>query len=336
MQAASKSIIHTRYIDYVSQILNHDADYVIDRLHSLIQQHLIPNHINKVHVWTDKGPHFHCAQLAYDLLYSIPTRYSISVSWNTFIEHHGKTAVDAHFSLLSRWLKEAETQRHIITTADLLEVWREKATAHGCAHTVVFHEYHPVCGHQHEHLQSNTSGSRDGSLGVCPAAITGSEELRRVEGKILCSSIERVRHYLTIPPQQWDACYTYHSYKAQSIQSQILPHADWPISPTSYAITKTAESKPLSLAPRLQQRKSSGVSNRQQQAMNVRLAERRVAVGRVQGGSSIAVDAMDVDHVGPTNSYSNPNTPEAALAATDHCIRIAAFAAAHHLAYSLY
>jgi len=43
---------------------------------------------------------------------------------------------------------------------------------------------------------------------------------------------------------------------------------------------------------------------------------------------------MEVDHVGPViiHSDSKPNTPAAALAAIDNCIRIAALAAAHHLA----
>ena len=68
--------------------------------------------------------------------------------------------------------------------------------------------------------------------------------------------------------------------------------------------------------------------------MNIRLTERRQVV-ETPNRSDSAVETMDVDHIGPMLIDSKPYTPEAALAATDNCIRIAAFAAAYHLAYSL-
>ena len=60
---------------------------------------------------------------------------------------------------------------------------------------------------------------------------------------------------------------------------------------------------------------------------------RKAAVRRVEDRPSTAVEAMEVDHVGPVDT--NSNTPEAALVAINNCIRIASFAAAHHLAYSV-
>ena len=101
-------------------------------------------------------------------------------------------------------------------------------------------------------------------------------------------------------------------------------------------ISKTAETKPLALAPRLQPPKNSElVSTRRQRAMNVQLAAKRARVA-APNRSLTAVVPMEVDHIGPVCDHPDlkPNTPVAALAAIDNCIRIAALAAAHHLVVS--
>jgi len=67
--------------------------------------------------------------------------------------------------------------------------------------------------------------------------------------------------------------------------------------------------------------------------MNVQLVAKRARVA-ASNRTTAAVVPMEVDHVGPLLVHSDlkPNTPVAALAAIDNCIRIAALAAAHHLA----
>jgi hypothetical protein len=82
----------------------------------------------------------------------------------TFVEGHGKSEVDSHFSHLSTWLKEATKQQPITTTAELLAAFRERADSHlrssestgahrdSPAPLYDFVEYRPMCDDDsHDH-----------------------------------------------------------------------------------------------------------------------------------------------------------------------------------------
>ena len=137
---------HTRYVDFISVVLTHDAQYVVDCLHTVIERWSTQHGIESFLIWTDQGKHFVCEQMFASLMRDIPITYAVNVQWNRFVEHHGKSAVDAHFSLISRWLKEAETQHDKITTTDeLITVLNERAGAHKMSDKIEFELYCPKC-----------------------------------------------------------------------------------------------------------------------------------------------------------------------------------------------
>jgi len=60
---------------------------------------------------------------------------------NFFTEYHGKSVVDGHFGVLSRWLGDGEKVRFIKTIHDLVSFYREKAGSEGCGFDVDFEIY---------------------------------------------------------------------------------------------------------------------------------------------------------------------------------------------------
>ncbi len=178
----------TAYVNYISTILNKDAAHAIDCLYRVVAEH-VPSSITHLSVWTDSGMHFRCAEFACAVLQGITIRHSsiTAVHWNVFVEHHGKSPVDAHFSLLSMWLKEAERNRRIDSTEQLVDAWKERAHAHHTQHPVHFHIIQPPCGHDHEQQP-------------LPLPASSSSILTRTDkSKQDCTRPSSTRTYLTIP-----------------------------------------------------------------------------------------------------------------------------------------
>ena len=114
------------YVNFVSSVLNHDALFVSDCMKKLVA---LPefSSVKTVSFWTDTGPHFRCGEFAhcvFDTLFSITSL--TKVSWNLFLEKHGKNMCDSHFSSLSKWLESAELESHIETTDDLISAWKRQ------------------------------------------------------------------------------------------------------------------------------------------------------------------------------------------------------------------
>ena len=91
---------------------------------------------------------------------TLPAQYrmhGLSTHLHYFAEKHGKSAVDGHFSLLSRWLKQAAAQQQILTTSQLIDALRQQVAGHLQAtrsdeqplHRVTFESYTPSC-QQHQ------------------------------------------------------------------------------------------------------------------------------------------------------------------------------------------
>lgn len=79
--------------------------------------------------WSDCGPHFRCQESIYNFL-ALPLVERdkwLSVDVNFFGEGHGKSLCDTCFSVLSRWLKEAENIKDIHDTVGLKAAWEECA-----------------------------------------------------------------------------------------------------------------------------------------------------------------------------------------------------------------
>ena len=193
-----------KYIDFISVVLNKDSLFVIDCLTELISKFIQPlPFINSLFVWTDCGKHFRSAEFAYFLLKQVPQSFSslTNVNWNVFVEHHGKSPVDAHFSLLSRWLKEAEIQRCIHSTQELISALDEKALQHGRGNhqhkQIYFLEYKPPCGHDHENAPTIPP-----SQSLTPSRID--------EQKVSCQRPRAPRFKMSIP--EINCYYSFQNY----------------------------------------------------------------------------------------------------------------------------
>jgi hypothetical protein len=86
--------------------------------HLIETQDIIKNK-NKITVWSDCGPHFRNGEMVAFLLISLP-KQDKNIEWHLFTEGHGKSACDSHFSLLTRWQKQAELQQFLISTTDYI------------------------------------------------------------------------------------------------------------------------------------------------------------------------------------------------------------------------
>ncbi|PVV02355.1 hypothetical protein BB560_003193 [Smittium megazygosporum] len=81
-----------------------------------------------VSLWSDSGPHFKNADYLYATCIELPWLFPRSrFTLNYFMENHGKSDVDGHFGLLTRWHKNFERNRRISSIDELVSAFREKA-----------------------------------------------------------------------------------------------------------------------------------------------------------------------------------------------------------------
>ena len=69
----------------------------------------------------DNGPHFKTYELAHFFFHS-KTWYPFEIEWNYFVENHGKSICDTHFSFVSKAIKQwsKEPEHHIASTTTLI------------------------------------------------------------------------------------------------------------------------------------------------------------------------------------------------------------------------
>ena len=116
--------VHKKYIDFFSSILSHDSLFAKDCLRDLVTEPSFPR-LSSLSIWTDCGPHFRSFEFAHAVLRELPEKLSIPVQWNLFGECHGKSLVDGHFGLLSRWLSEGEKTRQVKDMRGCIEMMQE-------------------------------------------------------------------------------------------------------------------------------------------------------------------------------------------------------------------
>jgi hypothetical protein len=144
-------------IDYLSCNLNHDELFASDCVKHLVNNMLLPLGIHTVSIWIDMANHFIGREMTATLLHTLPKDYQLKCEVNRFVEHHGKSPVDAHFSHLTRWITEAESTDVIVSTTQLINKLMERAASHAKGRTgaddddkvsnVRFVEYRPACTH---------------------------------------------------------------------------------------------------------------------------------------------------------------------------------------------
>ena len=100
---------HIIYFDFVSNVLNHDAKFAVDCLHSIIsstEPRYVPTDIKRYEVWSDCGMHFRCKEFLTYVTLDIPSLTNATeASCNLFPEQHGKNLVDSHFSVVAQYLE---------------------------------------------------------------------------------------------------------------------------------------------------------------------------------------------------------------------------------------
>jgi hypothetical protein len=121
---------HIEYVDYISTCLNHDALFAGDCLIDLVHSKLLVKGIKKITFWVDMAGHFIGREMTHTMLIDIYERFKVETKVNHFIEHHGKSPVDAHFSHLSTWIKEMESRKCIMTTRQLITELRLSVASH--------------------------------------------------------------------------------------------------------------------------------------------------------------------------------------------------------------
>jgi hypothetical protein len=101
------------FYDFISEDLTHDSVFVKSCLTDLLKkQSFKDKKITKLHIWSDGGPHFHNYHLC-DFFISLKNddiHPFTFVEWNYFVEGHGKSYCDSHFSRVSTAVKDYENQ----------------------------------------------------------------------------------------------------------------------------------------------------------------------------------------------------------------------------------
>lgn len=172
--------VHHQYIDIISSSLTHDATFALECLDRVVRDYVLPLGMPTaptVHLWCDRGRHFDCDEFAAGALVSlrlVHAAHSLDTHLHYFTEKHGKSPVDGHFSLVSRWLRQAATQRLIISTQDLITALQQQAESHlqaqrrpeQATHGITFIPFTPICQqHQagwHDAVVPGPSSSSDG------------------------------------------------------------------------------------------------------------------------------------------------------------------------------
>jgi hypothetical protein len=113
--------------DILSEDLKHDAFFVIQAL-KLVTTHeeFKKLKIEEVSIWFDGGPHFKNYEIAGFFSSDFCNQFK-KFEWNHFIQYHGKSYCDSHFSVLGRIYKRYEHNKGKIKSIDdLISIGQEQ------------------------------------------------------------------------------------------------------------------------------------------------------------------------------------------------------------------
>jgi hypothetical protein len=95
------NIVKKHYFEFFSDYLIHNSHFTIKALERLFESKLIKElNVQKVCFWMDNGPHFRTKSL-FRYFFLLQDNKKLNISWNYFIEHHGKSCCDRRFSFIS-------------------------------------------------------------------------------------------------------------------------------------------------------------------------------------------------------------------------------------------
>ncbi len=122
------NLLKVKYFNFFSEILSHDSLFVTDCISQLLQQPFMQR-FQEICFWSDSGPHFRSAEMAHFFMKQLPSQYRGKIYFfNYFTEYHGKSLVDGHFGLLSRWFADGEACQDIKSIEDLISLFRNKVS----------------------------------------------------------------------------------------------------------------------------------------------------------------------------------------------------------------
>ena len=78
----------------------------------------------------DCGPHFRCYEVMNDLLCERAQKHEVeTIGVNFFAEHHGKSAVDSHFSHISRAVSQWIVTEHLTNIKKITSDFEQSKTS---------------------------------------------------------------------------------------------------------------------------------------------------------------------------------------------------------------
>lgn len=193
--------IRKQYIDAISMCLSHDTITTHELISHIVHQYVQIPHptIHTIHIFSDSGPHFKSTQGLGSNLVKLQQLTGLKIHIHWFVEGHGKSDVDGHFSKLAGWLREAICERAITTTEELIEAFREAARKHQVTDGISYScfEYRPKChDNTHDHYSNpasnNTNAEAINALNVQEQIGVNEDgdeiEVRyeRMEGRVEC------------------------------------------------------------------------------------------------------------------------------------------------------
>ena len=109
-----------KYVNLLSNVLSHDSNFVRKAIDHLSSSYPFIEKYSEVLLFMDNGAHFKNAGLLHYLLFV--------KNWvpHYFGENHGKSPCDAHFSLLTRWIKNISEVVSVNSNEDLIRELEKK------------------------------------------------------------------------------------------------------------------------------------------------------------------------------------------------------------------
>jgi hypothetical protein len=115
------------YFDFISEDLTHDSEFVSRAIRYLISTNEFKKLlIENVSFWSDEGKHFRCGETQNFYQDLFLKKVFKTVSFNYFVEYHGKSYCDSHFSVISNIIEKYESSvDQIKSTTDLINIFKK-------------------------------------------------------------------------------------------------------------------------------------------------------------------------------------------------------------------
>jgi hypothetical protein len=263
------------YIDVISNCLSHDSHAALEQVKLALSKalSLAQAPVTEISFWSDTGGHFMSHSFVSQIITEVPVIIKqhlvdrgvsvpdsdISVILNFFVESHGKSTVDSHFSVTGSYLDDIVAIRDVYTTSQLIAYLQQRydegeklaVQEKRESRPVVICEWKPSCfdAVTHDHfadpnivnsddldivsdespadtIADATSGSSE-LIDTLPARrqVVGTDGTLVPEGKCECHTSQAACCYMEFPAHELDLSYQWScpSWKLyQSLKKDLL------------------------------------------------------------------------------------------------------------------